>query len=147
MRTLFVTLLIMLLFLAGQVQALELPGFQRPYSNHTWTSRSALAPQTVVAQTGYPHTENVTLLTDACDARSGTMRAQWVTRDRTVIWGCWGYNPTGVVVQWSSGKSEFVDWFELYHLDTGTARQLGYQRLHERVLFLRNGQRVDYKTH
>ena len=138
MRTLFTTLRIMLLLLAGQTQALELPAGQPPYSNHTWAVRTAPAPQTVVAQTGYPHTEHITLLTDTCDTRTGTMRAQWVTRDRTVIWGCWGYNPTGVIVQWSTGRSEFLDWFALYHLDTGTARQLGYQRLHERVAFLRS---------
>jgi len=133
MRTLLVTLLIMLLFLAGQVQA-EPPG---QFTPHVWTTRSAAAPQTVVAQTSYPHPETITLLLDLCDARTGTMRAQWVTRDRSVIWGCWGYNPTGVIVQWATGRSEYLDWFILYHLDQTTPRQMGYQRLHERVAFLR----------
>jgi len=134
MRILFALLLLH----TAQVTALELAEPVRPYSTTTWGVRTALAPQTVVAQTSYPHPENITLLTDTCDARTGTMRAQWVTRDRTVIWGCWGYNPTGVIVQWATGRSEYIDWFVLYHLDNTMPRQLGYQRLHERVLFLRN---------
>lgn len=109
-------------------------------TRQTWALRTAPAPQTVVAQTSWPHPENITLLTDICDTGTGTMRAQWVTKDRTVLWGCWGYNPTGVIVQWSTGRSEFIDWFTLYHLDMSMPRQLGYQRLHERVLFLRNTQ-------
>ena len=134
MRILFALLLLH----TAQVTALELAEPVRPYSTTTWGVRTASAPQTVVAQTSWPHPENITLLTDTCDARTGTMRAQWVTRDRTVIWGCWGYNPTGVIVQWATGRSEYIDWFVLYHLDNTMPRQLGYQRLHERVLFLRN---------
>jgi hypothetical protein len=134
MRTLF------MIFVLHMTPALatELAEPPRQFTTHTWAVRTAPAPQTVVAQTGYPHPETITLLTDLCDARTGTMRAQWVTRDRTVIWGCWGYNPTGVIVQWSSGRSEYLDWFILYHLDQTTPRQLGYQRLHERVAFLRS---------
>jgi len=131
------TLLMILLAHASVVTATELAEPPRQYTPHTYTVRSAPAPQTVVAQTSLPHPENITLLTDLCDARTGTMRAQWVTRDRTVLWGCWGYNPTGVIVQWSTGRSEYIDWFVLYHLDNTVPRQLGYQRLHERVAFLR----------
>ena len=109
-------------------------------TRQTWGQTQALAPQTVVAQTGYPHPETVTLLTDRCDAGSGHMRAQWVTRDRTVIWGCWHYNPTGVIVQWTQGRSEFIDWFVLWHRDNTMPRQLFYQRFHERVTFLRTMQ-------
>lgn len=134
MRTLFMILLLH----STVVTATELAEPPRQYTPHVWTTRTAAAPQTVVAQTSYPHPETITLLTDLCDARTGTMRAQWVTRDRTVVWGCWGYNPTGVIVQWQSGRSEYLDWFILYHLDNTTPRQMGYQRLHERVLFLRN---------
>ena len=127
-----------LLLHATQITATELAEPARQWTNQTWAVRTAPAPQTVVAQTSYPHPENITLLTDTCDARTGTMRAQWVTRDRTVLWGCWGYNPTGVIVQWSTGRTEFIDWFVLYHLDMSMPRQLGYQRLHERVAFLRS---------
>jgi len=126
-------ILFMILALHTVVAQAEPPG---QFTVHTWTTRSAQAPQTVVAQTGYPHTETITLLTDACDG--DRMRAQWVTRDRTVIWGCWSYNPTGVIVQWATGRSEFLDWFILYHLDNTMPRQMGYQRLHERVAFLRS---------
>jgi hypothetical protein len=94
------------------------------------------APQTVVAQTGYPHPETVTLLVDACDAK--TMRAQWVTRDRTVIWGCWGYNPTGVQVVWTTGRTEFIDWFVLWYYHNGQLQQMGYQTLHQRAALLRS---------
>jgi hypothetical protein len=118
MKTAFVTTLIVLL--------LSSPTWAQP----TW------APPTVVAQTGWPHPETITLLVDACDNR--TMRAQWVTRDRTVIWGCWGYNPTGVQVAWSTGRTEFIDWFFLWYLDSGMPRQLGYQSLHQRVALLRS---------
>ena len=127
-----------LLLHATQITATELAEPPRQWTTQSWTVRIAPAPQTVVAQTSHPHTENITLLTDLCDARTGTMRAQWVTKDRTVLWGCWGYNPTGVIVQWSTGRSEFIDWFTLYHLDMSMPRQLSYQRLHERVAFLRS---------
>lgn len=134
MRILYIALLLH----ATQITATELAEPAKQWTNQTWAVRTAPAPQTVVAQTSYPHPENITLLTDTCDTRTGNMRAQWVTRDRTVIWGCWGYNPTGVIVQWSTGRTEFIDWFVLYHLDMSMPRQLGYQRLHERVAFLRS---------
>lgn len=101
-------------------------------AQHVW------APPTVVAQTGHPHPERVTLLVDACDARSALMRAQWVTRDHTVIWGCWGYNPTGVQVQWSTGRTEHIEWVYLHYWGDGFLQQLGYQRVHQRVWLLRN---------
>lgn len=134
MRTLF--MIFVLHMTPALAQDLAVP--VNPYQADRFTVRSAPAPQTVVAQTSYPHPETITLLTDVCDTRTGTMRAQWVTRDRTVIWGCWGYNPTGVIVQWSTGRTEYIDWFALYHLDNTMPRQLGYQRLHERVAFLRS---------
>ena len=134
MRILFMALLLH----TSLVSATELAEPPRQWTTQSWTVRIAPAPQTVVAQTSLPHPENITLLTDTCDARTGTMRAQWVTKDRTVLWGCWGYNPTGVIVQWSTGRSEFIDWFTLYHLDMSMPRQLSYQRLHERVAFLRS---------
>jgi len=119
MKTAFVTVLIVLVFLAGQV-----------WAQPTW------APPTVVAQTTWPIRESITLLVDACDAR--TMRAQWVTRDKTVIWGCWGYNPTGVQVAWSTGRTEFIDWLDLWYWSAGMPQQMGYQRLHQRVALLRS---------
>jgi hypothetical protein len=119
MKTVIVTVLIVLLLLSGQVLA-----------QPTW------APQTVVAQTSWPLRESITLLVDACDATS--MRAQWVTRDKTVIWGCWGYNPTGVQVTWTTGRTEFIDWFSLWYLESSMPRQLGYQSLHQRVALLRS---------
>lgn len=94
------------------------------------------APPTVVAQTSWTYRETITLLVDACNNTS--MRAQWVTRDRTVIWGCWGYNPTGVQVAWSTGKTEFIDWFDLWYQGQGMAQQLGYQTLHQRIALLRS---------
>lgn len=100
-------------------------------------AQTAWAPPTVVAQTSWPVREAITLLVDTCDSRTGTMRAQWVTQDRTVIWGCWGYNPTGVQVQWQTGKTEFIDYFVLWYWSGGTTQQLGYQTLHSRVAFLR----------
>ena len=136
MRILLVTLLILLVFLVGQVQADPLTNAIRAEARLPAGVQSRLAPQTVVAQSGWPSTQAVTLLVDACDGSS--MRAQWVTRDRTVIWGCWGYNPTGVQVAWSTGRTEFIDWFDLWHWNASMPQQLGYQRLHERVLFLRN---------
>jgi hypothetical protein len=104
-------------------------------SGPTW-AQPTWAPQTVVAQTSWSYPETITLLVDACDAR--TMRAQWVTRDRTVIWGCWGYNPTGVQVVWSTGRTEFVDWFVLWYYHNGQLQQMGYQTLHKRVAQLRS---------
>jgi len=104
-------------------------------STQIW-AQPTWAPQTVVAQTSWSYPETITLLVDACDAQ--TMRAQWVTRDRTVIWGCWGYNPTGVQVAWTTGRTEFIDWFSLWHLESGRPRQLGYQGLHQRVALLRS---------
>jgi len=100
-------------------------------------AHASWAPQTVVAQTGHPHPEAVTLLLDTCDS-TGTMRAQWVTRDRTVIWGCWGYNPTGVQVQWSTGRTEFIDWWVLWFWRNGALQQMGYQTLHQRLQLLRS---------
>jgi hypothetical protein len=104
---------------------------QRAQAQPTW------APPTVVAQTAWPNREAVTLLVDMCDTRTGTMRAQWVTRDRTVIWGCWGYNPTGVQVQWQSGKTEFIDWLDLWAWSSGVPQQMGYQTIHQRIALLR----------
>ena len=115
--------LIVLFFLSGLAQA-----------QPVW------APQTVVAQTSLPHPEAVTLLLDACDHAQGTMRAQWVTRDRTVIWGCWGYNPTGVQVQWVTGRTEFIDWHVLWAWRNGQLQQMGYQTLHQRIATLRSYQ-------
>lgn len=120
MRILFAVVIVALLPV-GQV-----------WAQPTW------APPTVVAQTAWPHREAVTLLVDVCDASTGTMRAQWVTRDRTVIWGCWGYNPTGVQVQWQTGKTEFIDWLDLWAWSSGVPRQMGYQTLHQRVALLRS---------
>jgi len=102
------------------------------WAQHNW------APQTVVAQAKHPHPEAITLLLDTCDQATGTMRAQWVTRDRTVIWGCWGYNPTGVQVQWATGRTEFIDWFVLWYWHNGMLQQMGYQTLHQRVTQLRS---------
>jgi hypothetical protein len=119
MRTLFVTLLIIVLFLAGQV----------------W----AQAPQTTVATTSWPNPHRITLLTDTCGWPGGAMRAQWIQRDHTIRWGCWGYNETGVQVQWSTGQHMWIDYFELFYLDERDwAQQMGYNRMHRRLLFLRN---------
>jgi len=104
----------------------------------TWAQAQPVwAPPTVVAQTSPPHPAQITLLVDVCDPGTGTMRAQWVTQDRTVIWGCWGYNPTGVQVQWATGRTEFVDWWLLWYYQNGQLQQMGYQTLHKRVAFLR----------
>jgi hypothetical protein len=119
MKTAIVTTFIVLLLLSGQVLA-----------QPTW------APPTVVAQTAWPLRESITLLVDVCDGR--TMRAQWVTRDKTVIWGCWGYNPTGVQVAWSTGRTEFLDWVDLWYWSASMPQQMGYQTLHQRVALLRS---------
>jgi hypothetical protein len=133
MRILFTALLLH----STVVTATELEQVIRN-THQQWRAAQTTAPATVVAQAGWPHRENITLLTDTCGNRSDHLRAQWVTRDSTVIWGCWHYNPTGVIVDWNTGRTEHIDWFVLYHLDNTMPQQLGYQRLHERVAFLRS---------
>ena len=69
------------------------------------------------------------------------MRAQWIQQDHTIRWGCWGYNETGVQVQWSTGQHMWIDYFELFYLDEREwSQQMGYNRMHRRLLFLRNNQ-------
>lgn len=114
-----IALLVVVLLLVGQV----------------W----AQAPHTVVAQTGWPNPHRITLLTDTCGWPGGAMRAQWIRANRTIEWGCWGYNETGVQIQWSSGQQLWVDYLELYYLDERDwAQQMGYNRMHRRVWRLRN---------
>lgn len=121
-----------ILFISALLLVWQAPLTGSVVAQTTW------APATVVAQTSWAYRETITLLVDACNTTTGTMRAQWVTRDRAVIWGCWGYNPTGVQVAWSTGRTEFIDWFDLWYQNQGMGQQLGYQTLHQRVLFLRN---------
>jgi hypothetical protein len=121
MRTLLVTLFIVGLFLAGQV----------------W----AQAPQILVAQTGWPHPHQITLLSEPCGWPGGAMRAQRILPGRTIVWGCWGYNPTGVQIQWQDDTHQWIHYFELWFWDdAGRMQQLGYQTLHLRLWLLRNGQ-------
>lgn len=94
----------------------------------------AQAPATVVAQTGWPNPHRITLLTESCGWPGGARRAQWIRADRSIHWGCWGYNETGVQIQWSSGQHLWIDYFELWYFDDRQwSQQLGYQRLHRRL--------------
>jgi hypothetical protein len=120
MRTLLVTLLIVLLLLSGQI----------------W----AQAPQTLVAFTGWPNPYHITLLSEPCGWPGGAMRAQWIRPGRSVFWGCWGYNETGVQIQWQDDSQAWIHYFELFYYDGAWNQQLGYNRLHNRLLFLRNSQ-------
>lgn len=104
-----------------------------------WQATLAQAPESVVAQTTWPNTKRIALLTDSCGWPGGAMRAQEITATRQIRWGCWGYNETGVQIQWSTGRTEHLDYLELYTPGDGVWRQMGYQRLHQRVLRLRDG--------
>lgn len=98
------------------------------------------APEQVVAQTGWPNPHRITLLTESCGWPGGAMRAQLITPSQHVVWGCWGYNQTGVQIQWQTSAHSWIDYAELWFWDGLFQRQMGYQTLHKRVLFLRNGQ-------
>ena len=91
----------------------------------------------IVAQTGWPNPHRITLLTESCGWPGGAMRAQWIKPDRRIEWGCWGYNETGVQIQWSTGRQIWVDYLELYYWDGSWSRQMGYQTLHKRVTNLK----------
>lgn len=117
MRTLFIALLLIALLLVGQV----------------W----AQAPQTVVAQTVWPSERRIALLTDTCGWPGGAMRAQEITPTRQIRWGCWGYNETGVQVTWSTGRTDHLDYLELWSADQSFWRQMGYNTLHQRVTNLK----------
>jgi hypothetical protein len=119
MRTFFTTLLIVVLLLVGQV----------------W----AQAPLTVVAQTSWPNPYRITLLNEPCGWPGGAMRAQWIQQNHRIEWGCWGYNETGVQVQWSTDQQVYIDFLELFYFDDrGWFQQMGYNRMHRRVLRLHN---------
>ena len=98
------------------------------------------APQQIVAQTGLPNPHRITLLSESCGWPGGAMRVQLITPGQHVIWGCWGYNQTGVQIQWQTSAHTWIDYAELWAWDGDFLRQMGYQTLHRRVLFLRNGQ-------
>jgi hypothetical protein len=120
MRTLLMTLFIVLVFLIGQ----------------TWAQ--PLAPQTMVAQASWPNPHRITLFTDSCGLPGGAMRAQWIHRNHRIEWGCWGYNETGVQVLWSTDTTMYIDYFELFYWDEkGWYQQLGYNRLHRRIAQLK----------
>lgn len=128
MRILFALLLLTVhQVLAGELAQPMTPG---PATTHN----------KIVAQTQWPNAHKITLLTESCGWPGGAMRAQWILPNRTIQWGCWGYNETGVQIQWSSGPQMWVDFLDLFYWHQGLARQLGYQTLHQRVLFLRNTQ-------
>jgi len=93
----------------------------------------AQVPESVVAQTTWPTTKRIALLREPCGWPGGALRAQEITATRQVRWGCWGYNETGVQVQWSSGRTDHIDFLELWIPQDGVWSQMGYQRLHQRV--------------
>lgn len=111
----------------------------RPTQEHQAPPPQALAPQTVVAQTTWPTTRRITLLRDTCGWPGGARRAQEILPyTRQIRWGCWGYNETGVQVQWSTGRTDHLDFLDLYIAQDGWWRQMGYQRLHDRLWHLDN---------
>jgi hypothetical protein len=100
----------------------------------------AQAPQTVVAQARWPSNHAIHLLTDTCGWPGGAMRAQHTLPDRKIRWGCWGYNETGIQIQWEDLSQTHWDFLYFWYWDGWVHQQLGYQTLHQRVLFLRNSQ-------
>lgn len=100
----------------------------------------AQPPTTVVAQASWPNPHRITLLIDSCGWPGGAMRAQQILPGRHLRWGCWGYNETGVQVQWEDGRQEWIDYLELFIWEDGWHRQMGYGKLHRRVWHLRNTQ-------
>ena len=98
------------------------------------------APSQLVAHTTAPNPQRVFLLTETCGWPGGAMRAQWIIHSGAIRWGCWGYNETGVQIQWSTGSHTHIDFLDLWAWDGNFLRQMGYQTLHRRVLFLRNSQ-------
>ena len=68
------------------------------------------------------------------------MRAQQILPGRVIRWGCWGYNETGVQIQWEDHSQEWIDFLELWAPTVGISQQMGYQTLHRRVWQLRNTQ-------
>jgi hypothetical protein len=83
-------------------------------------------------------TAHYNLLTDTCGWPGGAMRAQWLRPDRTIEWGCWGYNETGVQIQWSTGQQIWVPWTDL---GLGAEHhRTDYQTLHQRVAQLKGRQ-------
>jgi hypothetical protein len=107
---------------------------------HTAQAMAELAVPVAVPQPAdWPHTvartAHYSLLSHGCGWPGGAMRAQWVRADRSIQWGCWGYNDSGVQIQWSTGHQTWVPWQDLW---TGSDQAVTYQTLHQRVLFLRN---------
>lgn len=96
------------------------------------------APPQLVAQTVPPNALRIYLLTESCGWPGGAMRAQVITSARHMAWGCWGYNETGVQIQWSTGAAAWIDYAELWAWDGDFLRQMGYQTLHRRLWLLRN---------
>lgn len=131
-------ILFCLLIVTSAVQALELAE-PVPVPVENPIPPQAQAPETVVAQTVWPSERRITLLTQSCGWPGGAMRAQEITATRQIRWGCWGYNETGVQVQWSTGRTDHLDYLELWTADQSFWRQMGYRTLHQRVLRLRNG--------
>ena len=128
MRILFLALLLHSTLALAEQGELARPVGPGPASTHT----------SIVAQTQWPNAHKITLLTESCGWPGGAMRAQWIQQGHRIQWGCWGYNETGVQIQWSSGPQMWVDFLDLFHWNQGLSQQLGYQTLHQRVLFLRN---------
>lgn len=93
----------------------------------------AQAPDRLVAQTVWPHREQVILWSDRCV--SG-WRAQHITQGNRIRWGCWNYNQAGVAVEWDTGAPEYISYLNLAVWHDGAMRQMGYNRLHDRVRLL-----------
>jgi len=104
------------------------------------TAQAQPAAERLVAHTVAPNPERIQLLTESCGWPGGAMRAQLITQTNGLRWGCWGYNDTGVQIQWSTGYHSWISFADLWIWDGGFMRQMGYQTLHKRVLFLRNTQ-------
>ena len=95
------------------------------------------APEQLVAHTVVPNPERIQLLTESCGWPGGAMRAQLITQTNAIRWGCWGYNDTGVQIQWSTGYHSWISFSDLWIWDGGFMRQMGYQTLHRRLYTLK----------
>jgi hypothetical protein len=124
-------ILLIALVLTNQVSATELarPPRAQPALSQNWTG--------IVAQTT---ATRITLLKETCGWPGGAMRAQLILPNRTIEWGCWGYNETGVQIQWSTGVQTWIDFWDLYFWHDKRPHQLNYKTMQRRLLFLRNNQ-------
>ena len=117
---------------ATTAQATELakPPYDARTAQANWTQ--------TVAQTRAGDT--ITLLTETCGWPGGAMRAQWVRPDRTLVWGCWGYNETGVQIQWSGRPQTWISFADLHYWHRNRSWHVDYTQMGQRLLFLRNTQ-------